>query len=148
MAESKSSAAKPMSKSQVYAALSEKAELSKKQIDAVTRFYVDTNLFVAVVECRRSNCGCSRGAETRKEAPAIELDNRAPHQRVCRHRVGTVGLPIDQQHLCAGPRQQQSCGSTCTACADDDCVVACVETLERVHCRNSQAAARARLWLR
>jgi nucleoid DNA-binding protein len=35
MAESKSSAAKPMSKSQVYAALSEKAELSKKQIDAV-----------------------------------------------------------------------------------------------------------------
>ena len=35
MAESKSSAAKPMSKSQVYTTLSEKTELSKKQIDMV-----------------------------------------------------------------------------------------------------------------
>ncbi|HKI38405.1 MAG TPA: HU family DNA-binding protein [Gemmataceae bacterium] len=35
MAESKSSTAKPLSKSQVYAALSEKTELTKKQIDSV-----------------------------------------------------------------------------------------------------------------
>ncbi len=121
-----------------------RAPRRKTGIDAMTRLYVDSDRLVAVVERRRSDGGRSRCDDVGNQAPAIELDDRAPHQRVRRQRVRAVGLPVDDQDLGAGPRQEQGRGSAGTACTDDDHVVAFIETMERVHRRCLSGSQRGR----
>ena len=58
-----------------------------------------------------------------QQTPAVELKNACAHQGVGRHRVGAIGLAIDQENLGAGACQEECRRRARAASADDDRVV-------------------------
>ena len=58
-----------------------------------------------------------------EQAPAAELEDAGPHQRMGRERVALGTAAIDQEHAAAAPREQHGGGGAGDAGADDDGVV-------------------------
>src|SRR4051812_26285840 len=60
----------------------------------------DMDRVCAVMKARCADRGCCGRDDFRYEPPPRELDHGAPHKGVCRHGVGSVGLPVDHQDFC------------------------------------------------
>jgi hypothetical protein len=104
-------------------------------VDPVTRRNRHRNGLVAVEERRLPYGRGAGGGDRRQNAPAMQLDDGATHERVGGERVGAVAPAIDHEHAVPGTREQHCRGRAGASRADNDHVITGCRRLRRAPAR-------------